>query len=98
LELERAIGNEPHQFNILNIDEIPKCLLRHISTANYNLPEPYSKTKLREYTRNIARFLHDITDNRGWLEMSCCQTLIEFIKFLPEPEYMLEYKRISNLN
>ncbi|KAL4132254.1 hypothetical protein QTP88_009446 [Uroleucon formosanum] len=48
LELERAIENETHLVNTLHLDEIPECLMRHISTANHNLAEPFSRSKIRE--------------------------------------------------
>jgi len=96
LELGLAIGREPHYIAILGPDELPKCLLRHISTANHMLNEPFSRSKLREYARNIARFLHDMTENMGWLDYSCCDTLIDFMEFVPEPRHILEYERLMN--
>lgn len=96
MELERAIGNETHQINILKQDELPNCLLKHISTANHNLIDPFSRLQIKEYTKNIARFLHDMTENRGWLDYSCCETLLDFIEYIPEPNDLLEYRRLNN--
>lgn len=95
MELERAIGSETHHYSILRPDELPKCLIKHISTANHNLTEPFSRSKLKEYTKNIAKFLYDMTENRGWLDECCCDTLIDFIEFIPEPGDLLEYKRLE---
>lgn len=93
MELERAIENDTHHVSILRPDELPKCLLRHISTANRSLTEPFSRSKLKEYTKTIACFLHAMTENREWLDECRCNTLIDFMEILPDADDLLEYKR-----
>lgn len=96
MELGKAIENGTHQIDILIQDELPNCLLTHISTANHSLIEPFSRLQINEYITNIAYFLNDMTENRGRLNYSWCETLLEFMDIVPEPNDILEYRRINN--
>ena len=77
--------------------EFPECFTEHIIKANNELTEPYTETKLKEYTSNIKKFLYHMLACRlkrgGRIR---CQDLIEFTDIIPTAECLLNYKTDSD--
>ena len=85
---------QQHCHTALYPDEIPRCMLNHIDTANKNLLQPYTPVELLELTRTINHFSHDLTKTLRPLRKPLCSYLREFLETTEHPVDILDYMRL----
>ncbi|KAE9522488.1 hypothetical protein AGLY_017149, partial [Aphis glycines] len=87
------IQREKHNVTtFLRRDEAPNCLRSHMENANKKLSEPYSKSELERYTKNITVFIHDVYEKNDLREQFCI-VINDWLDAMPEADEMLEHDR-----
>ncbi|KAE9522595.1 hypothetical protein AGLY_017017, partial [Aphis glycines] len=82
------IQREKHNVTtFLRRDEAPSCLRSHMENANKKLSEPYSKSELERYTKNITVFIHDVYEKNDLREQFCI-VINDWLDAMPEADEM----------
>ncbi|KAE9522097.1 hypothetical protein AGLY_017485 [Aphis glycines] len=71
----------------LRRDEAPSCLRSHMENANKKLSEPYSKSEVERYTKNITVFIHDVYEKNDLREQFCI-VINDWLDAMPEADEM----------
>ncbi|KAE9522146.1 hypothetical protein AGLY_017406 [Aphis glycines] len=82
------IQREKHNVTtFLRRDEAPSCLRSHMENANKKLSEPYSKSEIERYTKNITVFIHDVYEKNDLREQFCI-VINDWLDAMPEADEM----------
>ncbi|KAE9523764.1 hypothetical protein AGLY_015824 [Aphis glycines] len=82
------IQREKHNVTtFLRRDEAPSCLRSHMENANKKLSEPYSKSELERYMKNITVFIHDVCEKNDLREQFCI-VINDWLDAMPEADEM----------